>query len=132
MTEDVMAPDAAYAPGALPDPILRVGRHVFWYFERGVATRHDAYTRVHDGVCPPSCRPLPWAPAADPNKPAVDAWSVQLRRGRATLRSRAEFAPPEPAEPRPPAPPVIPSLPENVAPVLPMSGLAPIAGDPYQ
>jgi hypothetical protein len=53
-----------------------VGRHVMWHFDAGVAARHDAYTAAHEGACPPGCRPLPWAPPADPTapRPVTEAW----------------------------------------------------------
>jgi len=118
-----------YEPGARPDPLATVGRHLMWVFDAGAPIRHDAYAAAHDGACPPGCRPLPWAPPADPNRasPAWDAWQAFARGIRARARPSAARAPAA-------APPERPRV-EAIADASPsiglVAGLAPITGDPY-
>lgn len=70
----------------LPDPLERCGRHVMYVVVQGVALSHGEWTRTHDGVCPPLCKPIPQA--APVNMQSFDATMAAWRLMFGTYKPR--------------------------------------------
>lgn len=66
----------------LPDPLARIGRHVCWIVVLGAILSHGDWTRTHEGLCPPLCRPLPTAAPACPTGYSASAIAFQQLVGK--------------------------------------------------